>query len=113
MLKRICTISLAIVLSLSLGGCLFKEFHPTIQQGNILDKRSVTAVKRGMSMGQVRKILGPPVLSNVYKSNQTAYVYTLQVKGGKIHKRYVVIYFQGGRVVRKEVRIDWPDLPKP
>lgn len=113
MLQRALSLTLVLALCITMSGCLFKAFHPTIQQGNIITDSKANAIHNGMSIQAVTDILGSPILQNIYPNGQIAYVYTLQVRGGKIHKRYLVIRFQGGRVVGKQADSDWPNLPDP
>lgn len=110
---RLFTLTALFLCSILLGGCFFRGFHPTIQQGNIITNEKANSIRQGMSISRVEQILGTPVLKNIYPNDQLAYAYTLQVKGGKIHKRFLVIVFQNGRVKYKNFSEDWPRLPKP
>ncbi len=79
---------------LTLSGC----YKMDIQQGNYFSDADVHAIKRGMSPAKVEKVLGSPILKNIYYNNQLAYVYTFKPGHGHMKKRRLIIYFRNGRV---------------
>lgn len=86
---------LTIFLSVSLSGCVYKI---DVQQGNILTNKDIAKIHRGMSTTAVKKILGDPLLQNVYKDNQMTYVYTMKRGHRKMTRRNVTVHFSGSRV---------------
>lgn len=61
------------------AGCSI--YHPTIQQGNILDTAQVDKLKLGMSKHQVVFVMGTPLLEDPFHKNRWDYIHT--VKNGK------------------------------
>jgi len=105
--------SIVLMFALSVNGCLFKAFHPTIRQGNVMTDAQMDAIKPGMSIKKVQKMLGEPVLTNIYPDNEVAYVWTVQIKGSTVHKRHMVLMVRNGVVVSKHTSEHWPTLPRP
>jgi outer membrane protein assembly factor BamE len=91
---------LFVILSIcSLSACsLFKTYHMPIQQGNQLSAEDVAKIKTGMTVEQVQAILGEPMLSKAYQNNQINYVYTLQLKGGVINEKYLILEVNNGKI---------------
>lgn len=92
-----------ILISASLSACsLFRPYQPDISQGNLYTPAMVEQIKLGMSKDQVVRIMGDPILVNLFNDSHWAYVYTFQHKGGPILKKRLDLYFQNGRVARIE-----------
>lgn len=83
-------------------------YHIPIQQGNILPNEAVQSIRNGMSIQQVKQILGSPVLINPYVGNQLAYIYTFKPNLGHFQMTRMIIYFNNGRVVNSTVYQDSP-----
>lgn len=88
---------LAIFVSISLSGCIYKI---DVQQGNIITDKDVQRIHSGMSTTAVQQILGEPLLRNVFKDNRLAYVYTMKQGHKPMHRRNLTIYFKNGKVTR-------------
>lgn len=91
-------ISLLIILTLS-SCSLFQLRRPEIEQGNIITPQKVEQLHRGMSEGQVRSIMGEPVLKNIFSLGRVDYVYTYQKGNNPRTEKRVLCIFQGGRLV--------------
>lgn len=83
-------------------------YHIPIQQGNILPDEAVQSIHNGMSIQQVKQILGAPVLINPYVGDQLAYIYTFKPNIGRFQMTRMIIYFNNGRVVNSTVYKDSP-----
>lgn len=102
MQKTIITLLLSITCLLSIAGCSkLHPYQPNIQQGNLLFETRVDELTPGMNKEQVVRLMGNPVLDNVFSHNHWAYVYTFQLHGRpQIVKKRVDVYFQNNRVVQ-------------
>jgi len=86
----ICFFSLSL-----LAGCVYKV---PVQQGNIITDKEVAKLHRGMSPNQVARVMGNPVLDNIYLSNKVIYVYTIQKGYRKRHERRLYVTFVNNKV---------------
>lgn len=91
---------LAIVLLTS--GCSTFRFpgvhRINIQQGNVISQTMIDKLKPGMTKGQVRFILGNSVINDPLDRESWEYIYTLQIAGGAIIKRVLVLHFEENRL---------------
>lgn len=63
-------------LSLSLSSCSYIEpYKPGVTQGNILTKENVDLLQKGLTHGQVRQLLGPPMGANPFNPYHWEYLY--------------------------------------
>ncbi len=90
-----------VVLLLSLSGCkiIYKQ---DINQGNLLDKQLVEALKPGMSKRQVLLVLGSPSVKSPFHDDRWDYLTTLQHRGGKTESKDLTLYFEGGNLTKIE-----------
>ena len=91
------------------SGCVYQA---ALSQGNLLDQEDVDQVAVGMTRGQVRFLLGTPMIDDPFHENRWDYIYYLRIGRDKaIFKRWVSVYFDGETVseliVDQELR---PDL---
>ncbi|HJU26631.1 MAG TPA: outer membrane protein assembly factor BamE [Rhodanobacteraceae bacterium] len=77
-------------------------YKPDVQQGNLLDGRSVQQLKPGMSKQQVLALLGSPSVSSPFSQNRWDYVATMQRRGGKVLERSLTLYFDNDTLVRTD-----------
>lgn len=80
---------------LSLTGCFLKPYRADIQQGNSLEQKDIDKIQTGMTRGEVKSILGTPMLRNTFDDSCWTYVYTMQKNGGKIQERELILHFSG------------------
>lgn len=103
------TLTAAIVAVGLLAGCVYRA---PISQGNLIRQEDLDQVEVGMTRGQVRFLLGTPMIDDPFHANRWDYVYYLKVgRDDATFKRWVSIYFDGDRVseVLKEQELS-PDL---
>lgn len=96
-------------LSLSAGGCVYRA---NISQGNLVKQDDLDQVEMGMTRGQVRFLLGTPLIDDPFHANRWDYVYYLKVgRDDAGFKRWVSIYFTDDKVseIKKEQELS-PDL---
>ncbi len=91
----------ATVCALLLSGCsFFSGYHVPTLQGNMLTASMRDSIHVGMSKSTVRRILGSPVLNNLFSANKWYYAYTKQQGYGKMERRHFIITFRRGRVFK-------------
>jgi outer membrane protein assembly factor BamE len=91
------------------SGCVYQA---ALSQGNLLDQEDVDQVAAGMTRGQVRFLLGTPMIDDPFHENRWDYIYYLRIGRDKaIFKRWVSVYFDGETVSELIVDQDLrPDL---
>lgn len=78
-----------------------------IQQGNVLEESSIEQVEVGMTRSQVQFLLGTPMIADAFRRDRWDYPYYFrQGRQRNVEQRWVVVHFEGDRVVRIERRID-------
>ena len=97
------------LLIISVGGCVYQA---NLSQGNVIKQEDLDQVEVGMTRGQVRFLLGTPMIDDPFHENRWDYVYYLRIGRDKaIMKRWVSISFAEDRV--SEITADQelnPDL---
>lgn len=73
-----------------------------IVQGNFVSREQVDALKNGMSRGQVKNILGTPLLTDVFHADRWDYVFTFKRQGVESQARKVTVYFKDDVLARVE-----------
>ena len=112
-MRHLTLIFLACLITI-LVGCVY---HPTIQQGNIITDKELSALHKGITKNQVRAIFHDPVLVNIFSDDQVVYVYTFQVDHRPMQSNRLIIHLCNNRVanfwVDKNKIIDRRNLPNP
>jgi outer membrane protein assembly factor BamE len=90
------------------AGCVYQA---ALSQGNLLDQEDIDQVEVGMTRGQVRFLLGTPMIDDPFHENRWDYVYFLRIGRDKAtFKRWISIYFDGENVTEivkdQELRSD-------
>ncbi len=105
------TISLTVILTMLLlaSGCVYQA---ALSQGNLLDQEDIDQLEVGMTRGQVRFLLGTPMIDDPFHENRWDYVYYLRIGREKAtFKRWLSVHFDGelvSEIIRdQELR---PDL---
>ncbi len=97
-------IPIAIAVLLALGACgvpqVVTPYRIEIQQGNYVSQEMVAQLKPGMSMEQVRFILGTPLVTDIFHADRWDYVYYREPRGGAREQRKISVHFEGGRLAR-------------
>ncbi len=70
----------------------------TIQQGNVISQAMVDKLKPGMTQSQVRFVLGNAVIDDPLDQETWEYIYTIQIAGGDVIKRILVLHFKENRL---------------
>ena len=78
------------------GGCVYQA---SLSQGNVLDEEDIDQIEIDMTRGQVRFLLGTPMIDDPFHENRWDYVYYLRIGREKASfKRWISVYFDGDRV---------------
>ena len=84
------------------SGCVYRA---AISQGNLIEQEDLDQVEIGMTMSQVRFLLGTAMIDDPFSRNRWDYVYYLMIgRNDAIQKRWVSVYFVDEKV--SEIRED-------
>lgn len=81
---------------------IFSPYKIDIQQGNFVSKEMVSQLREGMTMDQVRFVLGTPMLSDIFHAERWYYPFQFQKGNGEITASRVTVYFKDGVLERFE-----------
>lgn len=98
---RIRLVLLILCLSLVSGCSIYKI---DVQQGNVVTQKMLDKLKPGMDKGQVRFVLGSPLITDAFTKNRWDYYYSYR-KGARDRdqrERITVIFDNEGRLLRLE-----------
>ena len=70
----------------------------TVQQGNVISQTMIDKLRPGMTKSQIRFILGNAVVDDSLDRDQWDYVYTIQVAGGEVLRRILILHFREERL---------------
>lgn len=74
------------------AGCIYQM---PIQQGNHLDEATISQIKPGMTRGQVRYLLGTPMVPGMFERDRWDYDYYLKLRRlSKVIRGHVTVYFK-------------------
>ncbi|PID66731.1 MAG: cell envelope protein SmpA [Gammaproteobacteria bacterium] len=96
-MKLIRTLCLVIVVSLVTTGCHWLNYRIEVDQGNVIDKQTLSRLQPGMSKEQVKQVLGTPLLTDMFHGNRWDYVQ--YYRGGrkqKVQQGKVSLFFTNG-----------------
>jgi len=97
--------------TVAIVGCARVE----VEQGNYLTQSQVTKLSEGMSRGEVRRLLGEPLLQDPFHPDRWDYVFYRSLGGDrKVHRR-LTLFFNGEDRVQRVVREggDYPEAYSP
>ncbi len=78
--------------SLNLTGCVYRI---DVQQGNVVTQKQVNQLRPGMTLNQVRYILGTPLLKHPFQPKRWDYLYSFQTAGGARQVQRLTLVFDG------------------
>jgi outer membrane protein assembly factor BamE len=85
-----------LILLIAAAGCVYQA---SLSQGNVIKQEDLDQVEVGMTRGQVRFLLGTPMIDDPFHENRWDYVYFLKLgRDDAILKRWVSIHFVGDTV---------------
>ena len=97
MQKLLRTLGMAILAS-SVAACGL-VYVPDVQQGNLLDKKTVEQLQPGMTKRQVLVLMGSPSVSSPFYQNRWDYVSTVAHRGGPMKVRTFSLTFNNDVLV--------------
>src|SRR3546814_20380922 len=100
-MKKLITMLVFAMLALYIAGC-HMVYKPDVQQGNLLDKKTVDQLKPGMTKHQVLVLMGTPSVSTPFDHSRWDYVSTVSRRGGPIKVRSLTLNFTNATMVRTE-----------
>ena len=100
-MQKLITLLVFALLALSISGCHI-VYTPDVQQGNLLDKKTVDQLKPGMTKRQVLVLMGTPSVSSPFEQNRWDYVSTQSHRGGPTKVRALTLTFNNDTLVRTE-----------
>mgnify|MGYP001172107394 FL=1 len=95
MRKRL-LIAIVIIASTLTSACVYRA---PLAQGNLLDQEDIDQVELGMTRGQVRFLLGTPMIDDSFNANRWDYVYYLKIgRDQAVLKRWISVHFDDDNV---------------
>ena len=96
LMRKNLSLTVTLTALLLASGCVYQA---ALSQGNLLDQEDVDQVEVGMTRGQIRFLLGTPMIDDPFHENRWDYVYFLRIGRDKaIFKRWVSVYFEDENV---------------
>jgi len=81
-----------LLLGAILSGCAWVS-RMDIEQGNVITPEKVHELRLGMTMRDVKEIMGSPILMNTFNNNRVDYIYTFKPGNGKMTEQYITLEF--------------------
>jgi outer membrane protein assembly factor BamE len=97
-MQKLITLLVLAVLATSIAGCHI-AYTPDVQQGNLLDKKTVDQLKPGMTKRQVLVLMGTPSVSTPFDQSRWDYVSTQAHRGGTMKVRTFTLVFNNDTLV--------------
>jgi outer membrane protein assembly factor BamE len=95
--KRLLTFLLIIACALT-SSCVYQA---ALSQGNLLDQEDIDQAEVGMTRGQIRFLLGTPMIDDPFHENRWDYIYFLRIRKEKaLFKRWISIRFEDDKVIK-------------
>jgi outer membrane protein assembly factor BamE len=80
----------------------FGVYKLDINQGNYITQDMVDKLKVGQTMGQVRLVLGTPLLVSAFRDSRWDYLYEFKRQGQALEHRNFTVYFVENKLARWE-----------
>ncbi len=109
MLRKITLVLITLFLITACSGKLFTVHKIDVQQGNAIDPKKVEQLAIGMTKEQVKFLMGPPLVTDVFHPDRWDYIYFLIPDYGDTERRHVMVIFDGDLVASLEKS----DIPEP
>ena len=81
---------------------IVRPYQIDIQQGNVVTREQLEALRTGMPRTQVREVLGSPLLTSVFHADRWDYAFTFKRQGLPMQTRKLTLFFKGDVVDRIE-----------
>ena len=100
-MQKLITLLVFAMLAVSVAGC-HMVYKPDVQQGNLLDKKTVDQLKPGMTKHQVLVLMGTPSVNSPFSQSRWDYVSTYASRGKPMKVRTFTLTFNNDTLVRTE-----------
>ena len=101
-MRKILSLTVIVTMLLLASGCVYQA---ALSQGNLLEQEDVDQVTLGMTRGQIRFLLGTPMIDDPFHENRWDYVYYHALgRESAVQTRWVSIFFADDKV--SEIRPD-------
>lgn len=87
---------------LSVIACQSWVYRPDVEQGNRWEDVQVQKLNIGMSMQEVQRILGDPLLQDPFQPERWDYIHIHKIAKEPVITRRLTLYFKDARLVRIE-----------
>lgn len=97
-IQRVCIVLCCTLLLGQMSACsgFLKPHKLTIQQGNIVTQDMLDKLETGMKPGQVKYVLGTPLLVDTMDPDTWYYLYSLRLGNGQTLSQQLVVNFENG-----------------
>jgi outer membrane protein assembly factor BamE len=100
-MQKLITLLVFAMLAVSVAGCHI-VYKPDVQQGNLLDKKTVDQLKPGMTKHQVLVLMGTPSVNSPFNQSRWDYVSTYSSRGKPMKVRTFTLTFNNDTLVSTE-----------
>jgi outer membrane protein assembly factor BamE len=97
---HIMAVAVAVFLAACSGGFRLSPYRIDVRQGNMVTQEMVAKLRPGMTMDQVRFVLGTPLITDIFHADRWDYVYRFQPGLGEVVERKITVFFADGKLVR-------------
>jgi len=105
---RIINFIVAAIILLSFSGCSIYKIN--IRQGNIIEQKHVSQVRKGMTKAQVQYLLGKPLVNDTFGDSKWHYVNTFKSgQTGEQTRQQLFITFENDKVVSMSGDFELPE----
>lgn len=98
--RPLTVMAVAVMLAACSGGFRLSPYRIDVRQGNMVTQEMVAKLKPGMTMDQVRFVLGTPLITDIFHADRWDYVYRFQPGRGEVEERKLTAFFADGKLVR-------------
>ena len=92
-MRKTLFLSLLLAFLVLANGCVYQA---ALSQGNLLDQEDIDQVEVGMTRGQVRFLLGTPMIDDPFHEDRWDYVQTFSRRGNPMVQRTITLRFEDG-----------------
>lgn len=99
-----------LILTFAISSCRIL-YVPDIQQGNVITDEMLSKLKTGMNPGQVKFVLGSPLIMDPFHKERWDYFYSYKDnENGTFKKSFVSILFKDNKVIDINIKPKRPEL---
>lgn len=91
----------------------FSAYRAPLQQGNIIESKTVASLRPGMSKQQVIYIMGDSALTSTFDNDRWDYVYSFSDNSTRAQPQHVTLFFKNDRLVQIDQTHFQPPLHLP